>query len=126
MLDVRQLKIVDAIVRMGTVTKAAERLFVTQPAVSHGLRQMEARLGVKLFRREGRRMVPTLEGRRLHETARAVLDELASRSFDQFRCSRTEVLNELFRINRTLPLGQIFRILKSPSPQHEVETNVNV
>ena len=59
MLDTRQLRIVDAIVRAGTVTKAAERLFVTQPAVSHALRDMESKLGVKLFKREGRRMVPT-------------------------------------------------------------------
>jgi LysR family transcriptional regulator for metE and metH len=87
MLDVRQLRIVDAIIRAGTVTKAADRLFVTQPAVSHGLRQMEAKLGVTLFRREGRRMVPTAEGTRLHETARTVLEELARVEHDmgQFR-----------------------------------------
>jgi LysR family transcriptional regulator for metE and metH len=82
MLNLRQLRIVDAIVRSGTVTQAAERLFVTQPAVSHGLRQLETGLGVKLFRREGRRMVPTPEGTRLHETARTVLDELARAEYD--------------------------------------------
>ena len=85
MLDVRQLRIVDAIVRAGTVTKAADRLFVTQPAVSHGLREMESKLGVKLFLREGRQMVPTPEGRRLHETARTVLDELARVEYDMGR-----------------------------------------
>jgi LysR family transcriptional regulator for metE and metH len=85
MLDVRQLKIVDAIVREGTVTKAAGRLFVTQPAVSHGLSQMESRLGVKLFVREGRQMVPTPEGSRLHETARAVLEEIARAEYDMSR-----------------------------------------
>jgi LysR family transcriptional regulator for metE and metH len=68
---------VDAIVRAGTVTKAADQLFVTQPAVSHALKEMESKLGVKLFRREGRRMTPTPEGERLLETAHLVLDELA-------------------------------------------------
>ena len=85
MLDIRQLRIVDAIVRTGTVTKAAERLFVTQPAVSHALRDMESRLGVQLFQREGRRMVPTPEGERLLETARTVLDEVARAEYDLSR-----------------------------------------
>lgn len=82
MLDIRQLRVVDAIVRTGTVTKAAERLFVTQPAVSHALREMETKLGVKLFRREGRRMAPTPEGERLVKTARTVIDELAKAEYD--------------------------------------------
>lgn len=82
MLDIRQLRVVDAIVRTGTVTKAADRLFVTQPAVSHALREMEAKLGVKLFRREGRRMAPTPEGERLVKTARTVIDELAKAEYD--------------------------------------------
>ena len=49
----------------GTVTGAAERLHLTQPAISHALRELESRLGVQLFRRTHRRMEPTVEGRRL-------------------------------------------------------------
>lgn len=85
MLDIRQLRIVDAIVRAGTVTKAAERLFVTQSAVSHALREMESKLGVRLFRRGGRKMVPTREGERLVETARTVLGEVARVEYDLSR-----------------------------------------
>lgn len=85
MLDIRQLRIADAIVRTGTVTRAAERLFVTQPAVSHALKEMESKLGVKLFIREGRKMVPTPEGERLVETARTVLDEMARVEYDLSR-----------------------------------------
>ncbi len=85
MLDIRQLRIVAAIVREGTVTGAAKRLFVTQSAVSHALKEMESRLGVKLFRRGGRRMVPTPEGERLHETARVVLEEVARVEYDLSR-----------------------------------------
>jgi LysR family transcriptional regulator for metE and metH len=82
LLDIRQLRVVDAIIRTGTVTKAAEQLFVTQPAVSHALKEMESKLGVSLFRREGRRMAPTVEGERLAETARLVIDEVGRAEYD--------------------------------------------
>ncbi len=76
MLELSHLLLVEAVARAGTVTRAAEDLHVTQPAVSHRLRELEERLKVKLFRRAGRRMVPTAEGARVLETARELLPEL--------------------------------------------------
>ena len=75
-IEVRHLRIVDAIAREGTVTRAAERLFVTQPAVSRALKELETRVGTPLFRRESRRMQLTLEGERLRATAKMVLEEI--------------------------------------------------
>ncbi len=75
-IEVRHLRIVDAIAREGTVTRAAEKLFVTQPAVSRALKELETRIGTPLFRREARRMALTLEGERLRTTAKIVLDEI--------------------------------------------------
>jgi len=51
--------------RLGTFRAAAERLNTTQPAISARVREMEAQLGVALFRREGRRMMLTARGREL-------------------------------------------------------------
>ncbi len=82
MLEIRHLRIVDAIARAGTVTAAAKRVHLTQPAVSHALGELETRLGVKLFERSGRRMVPTEEGRRLLVTAERVLVEVADAEHD--------------------------------------------
>ena len=81
-LDIRHLRVVDAIARHGTVTKAAERLSVTQPAVSHTLKDLETRLGVAIFTREPRQMVATREGERLLDTARVVLDEIDRAEYD--------------------------------------------
>ena len=75
-LEVRHLRVIDAIVREGGVSRAAERLHLTQPAVSHALRDLEDRLGVKLFERGARRMQPTPECQRLLRAAGIVLDEL--------------------------------------------------
>src|SRR5581483_12518098 len=75
-LEVVHLEIVDAVARTGTVTRAAEELHVTQPAISHRLRELEQRLGTTLFTRAGRRMTLTAEGTRLLESARRVLSEI--------------------------------------------------
>jgi DNA-binding transcriptional LysR family regulator len=59
----------EAVARLGSVTRAAEELSVSPSAVSQQIRQIEAQLGVKLFRREKRRLVLTLDGDRLFQTA---------------------------------------------------------
>lgn len=76
-LDSRDLRAVLEIARSGSVTRAANRLYVTQSAISHQLRALEARIGTPLFLRAGRRMVPTPAGRELVRSAERVLGELA-------------------------------------------------
>ncbi|MBD3731140.1 MAG: LysR family transcriptional regulator [Sphingopyxis sp.] len=51
--------------RLGTFSAAAERLNTTQPAVSARMRELEQRLGTRLFRRDGRTMSLTAAGRKL-------------------------------------------------------------
>lgn len=75
-LDSRHLRLVAEIARAGNVTRAADRLHVTQSAVSHQLREIEDRLGTPLFVRAGRRMFPTTAGAHLVQTAGRVLDEI--------------------------------------------------
>jgi LysR family transcriptional regulator for metE and metH len=77
MLEVRHLQLVRAIAEEGSVTRAGLRLHLTQSALSHQLRDVEGRLGSRLFDRIGKRMVLTLAGQRLLETARTVLAEMA-------------------------------------------------
>lgn len=55
------------ITRLGTFAGAAERLNTTQPAISARVKELEAQLGIALFRREGRRMTLTVRGRKLVE-----------------------------------------------------------
>ena len=75
-LDVRHLRLVQAIAEEGSVTRAGLRLHLTQSALSHQLRDAEERLGVRLFERVGRRLVLAPAGERLLRSARAVLEEL--------------------------------------------------
>ena len=75
-IEVRHLRVVEAIERLGSMTRAAEVLFLSQPAVSNALRELERRLGVELFRRKGRGLEVTAAGKRLASRARNVLAEL--------------------------------------------------
>lgn len=51
-----------AVVQAGSFTRAAEELHLTQPAVSHHIRQLEQEFGIKIFNMEKRTLVPTAEG----------------------------------------------------------------
>src|SRR4029453_19188551 len=76
-LDSRHLRVVAEVARTESVTRAADRLNVTQSAVSHQLRDLENRLGTPLFVRSGRRMLPTPAGRLIVDTADDVLGAIS-------------------------------------------------
>jgi DNA-binding transcriptional LysR family regulator len=66
-MNLRQCEVFRLVVETGSVTEAAGRLHVTQPAVSKMLTQLERDLGFRAFTRERRRLVPTPEGRALYD-----------------------------------------------------------
>jgi len=72
-LELRHLRLVEAIAVEGAMTRAAARLFITQPALSHQLAGLEEALGVSLFYRVPRGMILTRAGERLLDCARSVL-----------------------------------------------------
>ncbi len=75
-LEIRHLRLMVAVAESGGVTRAAGILHLTQSALSHQLREMERRLGVRLFLRMKRRMVPTPAGERLLGSAARLLHEM--------------------------------------------------
>jgi LysR family transcriptional regulator, regulator for metE and metH len=75
-LEIRHLKLVAAIAETGSVTRAGNRLHLTQSALSHQLRDAEEQLGTALFERKSGQMLLTHAGERLLQSARTVLDEL--------------------------------------------------
>jgi len=72
-MDTRQLAAFCAVVELHSFSQAAERLGVTQPAVSLQVRSLEKRLGTQLLDRSGRRVEPTEAGRRLFRSAQRLL-----------------------------------------------------
>lgn len=81
-LDLRLLEAFAAVIAHGTTPAAAAHLGISQSAVWNALRSLEARLGLPLFNREGRRLVPTAEALAVHAEVAPLLgafDGLAGR-----------------------------------------------
>lgn len=75
-LKLRHLVLVDALTEQGSVVAAAAALHVTQPVVTRGLHDLESILGVQLYDRGPRGVMPTEFGTAFTEHARAVLAQL--------------------------------------------------
>lgn len=75
-LEVRHLRLVASVAEVGSLTRAGDRLHLTQSALSHQLRDIESRLGAPLFLRIGKRLVLTPAGERLLVSAKEILERL--------------------------------------------------
>lgn len=72
-LEFRDIEYVNMIIECGGVSKAAEALHITQPALSIYIRGLEQRLGLTLFSRVGKKIFPTYAGKCLAEQGRELL-----------------------------------------------------
>lgn len=75
-MEARHLKLVEAVSEEGTLTKAGERLFLTQSALSHQLKELESELKTPLFNRVNKRLILNESGRIVLESARKILCEI--------------------------------------------------
>lgn len=73
-LDMDALRTLVAILRLGSLNRAAERVGRSQSAVSQQMRKLEGQLGESLFRKQGRHVVLTETGELVHSYARRMLD----------------------------------------------------
>jgi LysR family transcriptional regulator for metE and metH len=82
MLEVRHLHSLIALADAGTVSRAAERVHLTQSALSHQLRALETHYRTRLVERRGRTSKLTASGERLVTLARSVLNEIQAAERD--------------------------------------------
>ncbi|MDO8278945.1 MAG: LysR family transcriptional regulator [Burkholderiaceae bacterium] len=75
-LTLFNMELVTWIARLGSFTAAAERMHMTQPAVSTRIRELEEAIGQTLFVRQGRGIAITLEGREFVSQAEQVLEQV--------------------------------------------------
>ncbi|MBU2977993.1 LysR family transcriptional regulator [Alteromonas sp. C1M14] len=76
MLERHHLKIIAAIDEHGTLTEAAEKMHLTQSALSHSMRKLEQSLGTPLWQKEGRRLRLTHAGTTVLNLAQRVLPQI--------------------------------------------------
>ncbi|TBU81108.1 LysR family transcriptional regulator [Pseudomonas daroniae] len=105
-MDFRQLRYFVALYEEGHVGRAAERLSISQPALSQQVSQLERQQEVALFERTGKRLLPTLAAHTLYNHALPLLDglERAQEALRGFRGQgpRTLAIGVLQTVNASL------------------------
>ena len=76
-MELYQLKTFVTVAELGHLTRAAERLHISQPAVSGQMRSLEEELGVQLLDRTSRKLTATDSGVIFHQKAEAILEDMA-------------------------------------------------
>ncbi|POY35986.1 LysR family transcriptional regulator [Solitalea longa] len=121
MVNLEWYRTFKAIFQQGTLTGAAETLFVSQPGVSLHLSSLENYVGYKLFERSGRKMIPTERGKILYNAIAESLETLeeAEKNFQRSTEKHTPTISigmcfETFQITleqyiATLPFNVIIR-----------------
>jgi len=82
MIEIRHLKTLIALRETGSLVEAAERLFLSQSALSHQLKELEARLECELFIRKSRPLRFSEAGKRLLQLADEVIAKVADAERD--------------------------------------------
>ncbi|WP_149205938.1 LysR family transcriptional regulator [Flavobacterium johnsoniae] len=75
-MEIRHLKLIKAIVEEGSITKAIDKLHLTQSALSHQLKEAEYQLGTPIFLRTNKKLVLTKAGEKIYELANEILNKL--------------------------------------------------
>jgi len=123
-LDLNLLRVFAVVADSGSVTEAAKRLYLTQPAVSAALRRLQSSVGAPLFARSGRGLQLTSRGTRLHESLHPHLERLveaalAPPTFDPKTNDRTFRLGLSDSAEQWL-LPQLLRVLEREAPRMRV------
>ena len=79
-MQIQQLTYFVAIAEQGSINKAAEKLFVTQPNLSKAISNLENELKVRIFNRTNKGVALTDEGKKLYQYARTIINQSSFRA----------------------------------------------
>ena len=123
-LEVRHLQLLIAVTEERGVTRAGNRLHLTQSAVSHQLKDLEEKLGTRLFLRDRKQMILTAAGEKLLETARGVIAQLRRaeqeiRDIGAERRGRLRISTQCYTCYRWLP--NLLKLFNEQNPGIDVD-----
>jgi DNA-binding transcriptional LysR family regulator len=136
MVNLEWYRTFKAVYKTGTLTSAAEVLFISQPGVSLHLSSLENYVGYKLFDRTGRKMVPTEKGKVLYNFIIEALTKLeeAEKNFQRSTEKHTPTISvgmcfETFQITleqyiSTLPFNVIIQFGEYPEMVENLEKGI--
>lgn len=125
-MTIRHLKVFICVCKHGNMTKAADELFIAQPAVSNTISEIEKKYNVKLFDRINKRLFLTEEGKNLLIKAQEVVS-----AFDEFEELASNSSNKpLLKIGSSLTIGKqklpwLLRKLKENFTDIDFQISIN-
>ncbi|WP_285905589.1 selenium metabolism-associated LysR family transcriptional regulator [Pseudodesulfovibrio pelocollis] len=105
-MDIRKLEAFCHVYETQSFSRAGEVMFLSQPTISSHVANLEAELGVRLFDRLGRRVLPTQAGDILYRSARAIFSQVAQ-ARSSIETLRDQVVGELVIGCSTIPAHHI-------------------
>jgi DNA-binding transcriptional LysR family regulator len=125
-MESRNLETLLWVVRLGSISAAAERLHMSQPAITRRIQELERDLKTRLFERRGIRVVPTATAQALVQNAERVLAEIAA--MRSTAADRTTVRGKLrIGIAELIGLTWFDRLLARIEDEYpEVTTDIDV
>lgn len=122
MMDLYLLRYFIAVVESGSFTRAADKVFVTQPTLSAGIKKLETQVGQPLFERSNRRVFLTDAGTRFLPRAKAILHEcnLAMQSLEEAVSTPVLRIGVLTTLS-TKEVGHLISAFRHVAPQTTLE-----
>lgn len=125
MMNLYQLQSFVTVISEGSMTGAADKLFLTQPAISQQIRNLEEDLGVDLLVRGVRQIKPTLQGEVLFDYAKRIL-QLSQQAEVAVKAMGAELTGQL-RVGTLDSIGvQLMSPIVSRLLKHNPELNIKV
>lgn len=118
-----QMRYFQTVCRYGSITKAAEELFVSQPTISFCIKELEAEFGVRLFHRRHNRLQLTVEGAFFLDKVNYILQSVdtLSTQMKDMGSNRNHVKLAMPAMLSTFLFPQIFNAYSQVYPQVELE-----
>ncbi|MCP8689471.1 LysR family transcriptional regulator [Marinobacterium sedimentorum] len=117
-ISLEAIKVLDAIDRHGSFAAAAEALYRVPSAITYTVQRLEEEQNIKVFEKQGRRMVLTPVGRMLLQHGRQILQateslaEMAQRMAHGWEAQLTIAINALFPVELIFPLVKRFQLVQ--------------
>jgi DNA-binding transcriptional LysR family regulator len=108
-MEIRQIYYVLEVEKYKNFSKAADALFITQPTISHQIRELETEFGIKIFDRDTHGVKLTEDGKRFCKYSRSVVDSVDAlmEAFDQSTMSAKATLRiGVFTFYKVTRLGR--------------------
>lgn len=122
-MDVRDYEYIVAIADQGSITRAAEQLFITQPALTKFLQRIEKELGLSLFVRKGKQFILTEAGQKYVEVGHEIL-RLDRKLTEQLK---QDGITQKKRIRLGFSMGRLYELMESVLPQfHSVHPDIQI